>query len=96
MKCPYSIRSDDPNTSRKSFYLVDTPNGKQLNQKSNYYYQIQGQLAVCDRAYCDFVCWTPVGMFIQLIERDDHFFSRDEEQARYVLSQSDYASTSER
>ena len=74
VKCPYSIRSDDPNTSRKSFYLVDTPNGKQLNQKSNYYYQIQGQLAVCDRAYCDFVCWTPVGMFIQRIERDDHFF----------------------
>ena len=58
---------------QKIFYLVDTPNSKQLNQKSNYYYQIQGQLAIYDLAYCDFVCWTPVGMLIQRIERDDHF-----------------------
>ena len=34
MKCPYSICSDDPNTSRKSFYLVDTPMASSLIRKA--------------------------------------------------------------
>lgn len=33
-----------------------------------------------------------MGMFIQRIKRDDHFFSRTEEQAQYDLFQSDSAS----
>ena len=31
---------------------------------------IQGQLAICDRPYCDFVCWTTCGMHLEIITRD--------------------------
>ena len=31
-------------------------------------------MAICDRHYCDFVCWTPMGMHIEQIQRNQPFF----------------------
>ena len=77
IKCPFSIRDQDPNTLRdtkKDFFLQHTVTGLRLSQKHNYYFQIQGQLAICDRAFCDFVCWTPEGIYTERVARDLKFF----------------------
>ena len=40
-----------------------------------YYDQIQGQLAVSELSFCDFVCWTTKGMFIERIYRNEEYFT---------------------
>ena len=45
------------------------------SQKTNYFYQIQGQLNISKRNYCDFVIWTQVpSMAVQRIVKDVQFF----------------------
>lgn len=48
-----------------------------LSTTHDYYDQVQGQLAVCDAEYCDFVCWTPCGIHYERIEADTHYFFND-------------------
>ena len=58
------------------FYLKRDEDGQvYLSPTHEYYYQIQGQLAVCEKEYCDFVCWTPHGMHIERILVDPSHFS---------------------
>ncbi len=35
-----------------------------------YNYQVQGQLLICGHEYCDFMCWSPKGIHIEMIFRD--------------------------
>jgi hypothetical protein len=44
-----------------------------LNKKHNYFFQIQGQLFVTKRKYCDFIVWTPKGINVEIIVADDQF-----------------------
>jgi hypothetical protein len=44
-----------------------------LNKKQNYFFQIQGQLFVTKRKYCDFIVWTPKGINVEIIVADDQF-----------------------
>ncbi len=86
VKCPYSKRQMSPADSCDGdFYLKPTENGLKLARTHKYYYQVQGQMAICKRSYCDFVCWTPLGIHIERIQWDpthwdevkphlDHFF----------------------
>ena len=70
IKCPYSIRNEDPTQVEKAnFFLKTCDGGQKLSKSHNYYYQVQGQM-ICNYNYCDFVCWTPKGTHI---ERDDVF-----------------------
>ena len=75
IKCPYSLRFSHINSAGDDFYLKHTSNGLKLSTSHAYYYQIQGQLSICDRLYCDFVCWTPKGIHIERIFRQ-HLFSQ--------------------
>ena len=75
IKCPYSKRNLDPTQIvDSSFYLNPTESGLKLSKAHDYYHQVQGQMAICERSYCDFVCWTPLGMHIEQIERDPSHF----------------------
>jgi len=38
-----------------------------------YYYQVQGVMAVTRRSWCDFVVWTPRGIYIERIRADPDF-----------------------
>ena len=40
----------------------------------DYYYQVQGQLAIFNKPYCDFICWTTIGIFIEQIFKDGNLF----------------------
>ena len=45
-----------------------------LKKSHAYFYQVQGQLAICERNYCDFFCWTPEETAIERILKDQAFF----------------------
>ena len=76
IKCPYKHRDKHPTAViDNSFCLQPCHNGDIILSRSHpYYIQIQGQLAVCKREYCDFVCWTSVGMHVERITRDQTCF----------------------
>ena len=58
IKCPYSGRECHPKDLRGKLFL--NSDGR-LKHSHKYYTQIQGQLAVTDRSFCDFIVWTPKG-----------------------------------
>ena len=74
IKCPYKHRNDIHNMSQiLHFYLTSDETGAvSLRQGHQFYYHIQGQVAVCDREFCDFVCWTSRGMHMEPIVIDLH------------------------
>ena len=76
IKCPYKHRDKHPHdVSDPSFYIQKDENEEfHLHSDHGYYYQVQGQLAVCSMDYCDFVCWTPCGMHSERILSDPGFF----------------------
>lgn len=45
-----------------------------LSIHHSYYDQVQGQLEVCDKSYCDFICWSTKGIHIERIYRNPSFF----------------------
>ena len=74
IKCPYSTLDEDPTSVQQTNFVWNlVQGGLKLVRSNNYYYQIQGQLTICKLSYCDFVCWTPKGIHIKRIERDDVF-----------------------
>jgi hypothetical protein len=46
-----------------------------LKDSDNFMYQVQGLLHITRRQWCYFVVWTPKGMMVDLIERNDHFWT---------------------
>ena len=78
IKCPYKHKDIHPTIiSNTSFYLKFI-NGelKLLQETHNYYYQVQGQMAVWKNQYCDFVCWTTRGIFVQRVEANEQCFEQ--------------------
>ena len=53
-------------------YINDT---YKLKKRNIYYYQIQGQLHITRRSWCDFVLWTPTtnvdNLFVERVYYDD-------------------------
>ena len=76
VKCPFKYRDSNPcEINDTSFYLQIEPDGtKSLNQAHDYYYQVQGQMAIWSKTYCDFVCWTTKGHVVTRIQYNEAFF----------------------
>ena len=68
--CPYSIQDSDPAAAvdTANFYLKHTEGGIKLSTTHAYYYQIQGQLPICDRPYCDLYA----GLLVACILKESH------------------------
>lgn len=79
IKCPYTYKDTNPSLiceSDPKFYLKKDQNGElYLDTTHQYYYQVQGQLAICEKQSCDFVVWTQAGMVITSIEYKSTFFT---------------------
>lgn len=62
IKCPHCAKDmyvDDAASNIKSFCLTKDSDGNiKLSRDHVYYYQVQMQLFVTDKAYCDFILWT--------------------------------------
>ena len=78
IKCPYSKRDYNPTQINDHFYLNKTDQGLKLSKNHDYYKQIQGQMAIRDHSYTDFVCWTPQGIHVERVNRDTSFFNQME------------------
>lgn len=73
VKCPYSARD---NTISKTTvpYLLENEDGTYgLNNRHDYYYQVQGQMLCTGRELCHFVIYTSQDMQVIEIQRDDVF-----------------------
>ena len=78
VKCPYSCRSLTPeeSCSRPSFFCtLDQATSKlKLKRSHPYYCQVQGQMAITKRQWCDFIVFTLKGISIERINFDPDFW----------------------
>ena len=65
-KCPFGLRNAD-----------EVPDDRvQLDDRHVYWHQMQCQMAVMDRQWCDFVVWCPGGIKVARYQRDDGWMQR--------------------
>lgn len=65
IKCPFGIRNDPE------------PKFKTLAEQPHYYAQIQVQLYVTDRKWCDFWQWTPHGTRLERVDIDHEWLNEN-------------------
>ena len=73
IKCPYSHHYHTPAeacTDKNFFCTVESGNVVTLRQTSKYFCQVQGQMAVGERPWCDFVVYTLKGISVERIKFD--------------------------
>jgi len=73
VKCPYSCAGKPPSHEVLD-YLEDNDDLVKLKMSHSYYFQVQGQLAMTDRDYCDFFVFSQYGYYLERITRDDAFW----------------------
>ena len=77
IKCPYSAREmtiSEACQKISSFSCLSTEGGIKLAHSHNYYYQVQGQLAITGAQWCDFYVYTPIESHIERIVPDLDFW----------------------
>jgi len=75
VKCPYASRNLPINEINVPYLERDENNCLTLRKNHSYYYQIQGQLLVTGRLYCDLLIYTFKELVQISIEKDDKFTS---------------------
>lgn len=68
VKCPYCVR--DQEAGNHKCLIEDDEGVKKLDKNHSYFYQIQTQLFVCEKEYCDLVIWTKKDIHYERIEPD--------------------------
>lgn len=80
IKCPYAARNMTPAeaVAKKKVTFCTISGDGQMNLKANhnYMFQVQGQLHITQRKRCYFIFWTPEGMLVETIYRDDVFWTQ--------------------
>ena len=82
-KCPYKYRNILPEQAalKSDFcsYIVEKEgkNILQLRISHMYYCQVQGQMAISKRKWCDFVIYTTKGITVQMIEFNPAVWTND-------------------
>ena len=76
VKCPYCQRHKelDKNDNSSCLETVGDTGKLRLKKSHAYYYQVQCQIFVCEKDYCDFVVWTEVDYHYERIEPDVEFW----------------------
>ena len=67
VKCPYKYRDVHPiDACTHSDFCGSLHGGKfELKRSHHYYAQVQGQMAIGNRNWCDFVVWTTKGVLVE-------------------------------
>ena len=72
MKCPYSARNVYGTNGFS--YNFDAGSGQLKHKESHQYFsQVQGQMAIGERPWCDFVIFTLKGISVQWIPSNRSF-----------------------
>lgn len=66
IKRSFSIANDMPSYQNLA-YLKKCEQGSQLKRNHPYFYQIQTQLGVTGKEWCDFFVYTKAGYFLELV-----------------------------
>ena len=76
VKCPYTSRDVTPiEACNKSRFHSKASDGKLILKESHIYYaQVQGQMALGERPWCDFVVYTMKGISVQRIPFDPAYW----------------------
>ena len=76
VKCPYSHRESTPlqASSSPGFFCTIVEGVPKLRLTHPYYAQIQGQMAIGGRVWCDFVVFTTKGISVERVEFDDSYW----------------------
>ena len=77
VKCPYKYRDLHPeDAAQQTDFCCKLSADKvvELKRKHQYFAQVQGQLAITERKWCDFVIYTKKGVSIERIEYDSEFW----------------------
>lgn len=78
VKCPAKAKHLTPLEATKkkiiTYCTIINDTSLKLKTTHNFYYQVQGQLHITQRRNCFFVVWTPHGISIEKIDRDDDFW----------------------
>jgi len=77
IKCPFGKKdmSIAEAAADKGFCLESVDGHLQLRTDHMYYYQVQAQIFLSERAYCDFVVWTENDIHIERITGDVDFWN---------------------
>lgn len=70
VKCPFAIRDEEINEQNLN-YLERVGNKLYLKTDSKYYYQVQTQMYVTGREFCDFCVWTKKDFKLISVERNN-------------------------
>ena len=83
VKCPYCKRYDASlSESIDKHSCLEMVDGKlQLRKSHQYYYQVQCQLFLSRKDFCDFVVWTPKDFHCERIETDHKLWQEASSQA---------------
>ncbi len=86
-KCPYSVRDTSVNEAcNKKDFMTSLKDGQvTLKRSHKYFYQVQGQMAVCQRSWCDFVIWTPSSITVERIPFDEKLWMEVLPQLEYFF-----------
>ena len=82
IKCPHKIAKEglnpeDAAKESKSFFCrIGDSKKPELKRSHDYFYQVQGAMAITKRSWCDFIVWTPNGMTVERIVFDDSFWEQ--------------------
>ena len=68
IKCPFTLQSKSMNDLE--WLVIDDDGEFRLKRSHKYFYQVQMQLFVSKRLYCDFVVWSPEMMCVERIMPD--------------------------
>lgn len=78
IKCPYSVRSEIPKAENLKYLTKTTDDDgnetTKLSKTHEYYYQIQGQLAVTMNDFCDLFVYTWHGYHLERIYIEPEFY----------------------
>ena len=76
VKCPYTWRNCDPYECGEDskFFCEIKSNELNLKHNHNYYYQVQGQMAIRESSWIHFVIWTHKGIHVEKIPFNQTFW----------------------
>ena len=78
VKCQFSARDktfEQACVDDKSFCCGIANNTPCLRSRHDYYYQVQGQMAITGIHLCNFVVWTPKGIHVQTVHFNNEFWN---------------------
>ena len=78
VKCPITLR--DGNMSSLDWMVIESDGKFRLRKTHRHYYQVQMQLFVTNREYCDFVVWSPEMLYIERIVPDSVWWAEKSKQ----------------